>query len=57
MTDVKFGILLWSQAASWDEMLDGAKRVDRLGSRRQKPCRAGVDDHLPLRGRIKPSQQ
>src|SRR6187431_204429 len=31
MTDVKFGILLWSQAASWDEMLDAAKRVDRLG--------------------------
>jgi alkanesulfonate monooxygenase SsuD/methylene tetrahydromethanopterin reductase-like flavin-dependent oxidoreductase (luciferase family) len=31
MTDVKFGILLWSQAASWNEMLDAAKRVDRLG--------------------------
>ena len=31
MTDVKFGILLFSQAASWDEMLDAAKRVDRLG--------------------------
>src|SRR5262245_30428460 len=31
MTDVKFGILLWSQAATWDEMLDAAKRVDRLG--------------------------
>jgi hypothetical protein len=31
MTDVKLGILLWSQAASWNEMLDAAKRVDRLG--------------------------
>lgn len=31
MTDLKFGILLWNQAASWDEMLDAARRVDRLG--------------------------
>ena len=31
MNDVKFGILLWSQGASWPEMLDAAKRVDRLG--------------------------
>ncbi len=31
MADVKFGILLWSQVASWNEMLDAAKRVDRLG--------------------------
>ena len=31
MTDCKFGILLWTQAASWPEMLDAAKRVDRLG--------------------------
>ena len=31
MTETKFGILLWSQAASWPEMLDAAKRVDRLG--------------------------
>ena len=31
MTDLKTGILLWSQAASWPEMLDAAKRVDRLG--------------------------
>ena len=31
MTDVKTGILLWSQAASWPEMVDAAKRVDRLG--------------------------
>src|ERR1044071_8669583 len=31
MSDVKLGILLWSQAATWPEMLDAAKRVDRLG--------------------------
>ncbi len=31
MTDLKTGILLWSQAASWAEMLDAAKRVDQLG--------------------------
>ena len=31
MSDVKLGILLWSQAAAWDEMLDAAKLVDRLG--------------------------
>ena len=31
MTDLKTGILLWSQAASWPEMLEAAKRVDRLG--------------------------
>jgi alkanesulfonate monooxygenase SsuD/methylene tetrahydromethanopterin reductase-like flavin-dependent oxidoreductase (luciferase family) len=31
VTDLKTGILLWSQAASWPEMLDAAKRVDRLG--------------------------
>jgi alkanesulfonate monooxygenase SsuD/methylene tetrahydromethanopterin reductase-like flavin-dependent oxidoreductase (luciferase family) len=31
MANVKFGILLWSQAASWNEMLDAAKTVDRLG--------------------------
>ncbi|MFL5652276.1 MAG: LLM class flavin-dependent oxidoreductase [Chloroflexota bacterium] len=31
MSDVKPGILLWSQGASWTEMLDAAKRVDRLG--------------------------
>ena len=31
MTETRFGILLWSQAASWPEMLDAAKRVDRLG--------------------------
>jgi alkanesulfonate monooxygenase SsuD/methylene tetrahydromethanopterin reductase-like flavin-dependent oxidoreductase (luciferase family) len=31
VTDLKLGILLWSQAATWPEMLDAAKRVDRLG--------------------------
>ena len=31
MTDLKTGILLWSQAASWPDTLDAAKRVDRLG--------------------------
>jgi len=31
MTDIKLGILLWQQAASWPELLDAAKRVDRLG--------------------------
>ena len=31
MTDLKTGILLWSQGATWPEALDGAKRVDRLG--------------------------
>jgi alkanesulfonate monooxygenase SsuD/methylene tetrahydromethanopterin reductase-like flavin-dependent oxidoreductase (luciferase family) len=29
--DLKLGILLWSQAATWPEMLDAARRVDRLG--------------------------
>jgi alkanesulfonate monooxygenase SsuD/methylene tetrahydromethanopterin reductase-like flavin-dependent oxidoreductase (luciferase family) len=31
VTDLKLGILLWSQTATWPEMLDAAKRVDRLG--------------------------
>src|SRR6185503_2747594 len=31
MTDLKFGILLWNQAATWDEMLASAREVDRLG--------------------------
>ena len=31
MTDVKLGILLWSQGATWPEMLDAARRIDRLG--------------------------
>jgi alkanesulfonate monooxygenase SsuD/methylene tetrahydromethanopterin reductase-like flavin-dependent oxidoreductase (luciferase family) len=31
MTDLKLGILLWSQGAAWPEMLDAAQRVDRLG--------------------------
>ena len=31
MTDTKFGILLWTQAGSFDEMLVAAKQVDSLG--------------------------
>ena len=31
MTDLKTGILLWAQAASWPEIADAARRVDRLG--------------------------
>ncbi len=31
MTDLKLGILLWSQASDWQPMLDAARRVDRLG--------------------------
>jgi len=31
MTDLKLGILLWTQAATWEEQLEAAKRVDRLG--------------------------
>ncbi len=31
MTDLKTGILLWSQGATWAEALDAAKRVDGLG--------------------------
>lgn len=31
MTDLKTGILLWNQAASWSEVRDAALRVDRLG--------------------------
>ncbi len=31
MTDLRLGILLWSQAATWEEMLAAAKRVDALG--------------------------
>ncbi len=31
MTDFRIGILLWSQAATWPELLDAARRVDRLG--------------------------
>lgn len=31
MTDLKLGILLWSQASSWPDILDAAKRVDALG--------------------------
>jgi alkanesulfonate monooxygenase SsuD/methylene tetrahydromethanopterin reductase-like flavin-dependent oxidoreductase (luciferase family) len=31
VTDLKTGILLWSQAATWPEINDAAKAVDRLG--------------------------
>jgi len=31
MTDIKLGILPWSQAATWPEMLETARQVDRLG--------------------------
>ena len=31
MSDLKLGILLWTQATTWPAMLDAAKRVDRLG--------------------------
>lgn len=31
MTEVKIGILLWSQATTWPAMLDAARRIDRLG--------------------------
>ena len=31
MNDFKIGINLWSQGTSWDELLDAAKAVDRLG--------------------------
>ena len=31
MTDLKLGILLWSQAATWDEHLEGARLVESLG--------------------------
>ena len=31
MPDLKLGILLWSQASSWPDLLSAAKRVDALG--------------------------
>ena len=31
MPDIRLGICLWNQAATWSEMLDAARRVDRLG--------------------------
>jgi alkanesulfonate monooxygenase SsuD/methylene tetrahydromethanopterin reductase-like flavin-dependent oxidoreductase (luciferase family) len=31
MTNLKLGILLWSQVGTWPAMLDAARRVDRLG--------------------------
>ena len=31
MSEIKAGICLWNQAASWTEMAEAARRVDRLG--------------------------
>ena len=31
VTDARIGINLWSQAATWPELLAAARRVDRLG--------------------------
>ncbi len=31
MTTLNLGILLWSQGATWPELLDAARKVDRLG--------------------------
>ncbi len=31
MTDLRLGINLWSQGATWPQLLDAARRVDRLG--------------------------
>lgn len=31
MTDLKLGIVLWAQGTTWPDMLDAARRVDRLG--------------------------
>lgn len=31
MTDLKLGILLWNQAATWPEILGATKRLERLG--------------------------
>jgi alkanesulfonate monooxygenase SsuD/methylene tetrahydromethanopterin reductase-like flavin-dependent oxidoreductase (luciferase family) len=31
MTDLKLGILPWTQAATWPEMLDAVQRIDALG--------------------------
>ena len=31
MPDTRYGILLFSQATTWPDMLDAAKRIDRLG--------------------------
>ena len=47
MSDIKLGILLWSQAASYAEMLDAAVLVDRLGYAHlwsnRAPVAAGID--------------
>lgn len=31
MTEIRTGVALWSQATSWQEMLDAATRIDELG--------------------------
>src|SRR5262245_39657567 len=31
MTDLRLGVLLWNQAATWPDLLDAGKRVDELG--------------------------
>jgi alkanesulfonate monooxygenase SsuD/methylene tetrahydromethanopterin reductase-like flavin-dependent oxidoreductase (luciferase family) len=31
MSDLRLGIVLWSQAGTWPELLNAARRVDRLG--------------------------
>ena len=31
MTELRLGILLWSQGTEWKPMLEAARRVDRLG--------------------------
>jgi alkanesulfonate monooxygenase SsuD/methylene tetrahydromethanopterin reductase-like flavin-dependent oxidoreductase (luciferase family) len=31
MADVKFGVLLWNQAATWPEYMAAAKKLDKLG--------------------------
>src|SRR5688572_19891897 len=31
MPDTRYGILLFSQATTWPDLLDAAKRIDRLG--------------------------
>jgi len=31
MTDLKLGVALWSQAATWPEMLEAARRIEAAG--------------------------
>ena len=44
MRDFKVGINLWSQSASWDEMLDAARRVEDLGFESLWTPAGGVPD-------------